>query len=324
MSVPMAAQVHSVFAQACNVSVRNHGLITLVSAELGNFPRAIRLATPSGFRFDHRIRPGQRVLRERDTIRIADADFTIDLRGATGWRSDLSCLRIDLANAACLRAWQLARRQTRAHSAARHGIAALLTREQQPCPKTPRHTALAADKYAALTSALTSSTRALQTATASLAALDLVGLGPGLTPAGDDFLVGYLAALWATCEAGAQPAARREFLLRFGQGLLGLLNRTTDISACYLACAIAGEVSQRLADLAHGIAAGSDTDVIRTLTESALAVGSTSGADGITGLLTGLATWSSLQPGEPEALPLAAINLRQPPNADMSVAPSVA
>ncbi len=45
----------------------------------------------------------------------------------------------------------------------------------------------------------------------------LIGLGPGLTPSGDDFLVGYLAGLW--CSAGS-TRLRVEFLSALGKAIV--------------------------------------------------------------------------------------------------------
>ena len=88
---------------------------------------------------------------------------------------------------------------------------------------------------------------------------------------------------------------RREFLMQFGCGLSGLTHKTNDISAMYLASAIAGEVSERLTELARAIGTCADTRQIRTVTHAALEVGCTSGADGVLGLLAGISVWSSIR-----------------------------
>jgi hypothetical protein len=99
------------------------------------------------------------------------------------------------------------------------------------------------------------------------AAADLIGLGEGKTPAGDDYLVGVYAALWSCSSARA----------------------FADLSALYLREAASGEVSERLADVAAGICAGGSDDVVANAVAKALSVGHSSGAAGIFGLLKGYA-----------------------------------
>ena len=110
----------------------------------------------------------------------------------------------------------------------------------------------------------------------------LLGLGPGLTPAGDDVLAGALVALHHHGDPrGAQLAAT----------VVPLLHRTTTVSAALLRQAVLGRAVPQLAAFVaaltcapgagvHGPgahlcgAAGVQQDVLRRL----LAVGSTSGA----------------------------------------------
>jgi hypothetical protein len=81
----------------------------------------------------------------------------------------------------------------------------------------------------------------------------LVGLGPGLTPAGDDVLAGALAAL-----AGAGDS------LRFGvlSAEVGrVLSRTTPVSAALLGEACRGRAVPELIGLLRALAGGGDLDV---------------------------------------------------------------
>ena len=80
----------------------------------------------------------------------------------------------------------------------------------------------------------------------------LIGLGEGRTPAGDDYLVGCFAALWACCDAS------KAFATALSARLMVLATRTEDLSWLYLEVAAVGEVSERIAAVATGIAAGSD------------------------------------------------------------------
>ena len=73
--------------------------------------------------------------------------------------------------------------------------------------------------------------------------LDLVGCGPGLTPSGDDFLVGFLAAHQFCNSSLARDARKR----KWGRALVKLARKqTTLISGELLACAVDGRFSEVL------------------------------------------------------------------------------
>jgi Protein of unknown function (DUF2877) len=119
-------------------------------------------------------------------------------------------------------------------------------------------------------------------AVAVLAALDaLVGLGPGLTPAGDDFIVGWLAGLSLVADTDAKV----RFLRAIRASIDGLRGKTTSISAQHLDDACALMFSERLSDLCVAIALGSPEPVLAAKLSAQLAVGATSGADAAAGLM---------------------------------------
>lgn len=107
-------------------------------------------------------------------------------------------------------------------------------------------------------------------------ARELIGLGGGLTPAGDDFLVGVLAVLqWRGCrDAEAQLVS--EIACR--------LNRTTLISSAFLERALAGEFSQPVLALFDAMEHGTDTALAPAVSRLC-AVGHTSGSDLLGGVL---------------------------------------
>ncbi|MBT6277425.1 MAG: DUF2877 domain-containing protein, partial [Chromatiales bacterium] len=135
----------------------------------------------------------------------------------------------------------------------------------------------------------------------------LIGCGPGLTPAGDDVLVGLLAGLYSTLptgprshdlsSSGAMDTPPRSALLRTAAlrietvqaAMRAGIRRTNIISAACLLHATNGEFSERIATLARHIATGAAASATVRATDDALAVGASSGADGVLGLLLGLA-----------------------------------
>ena len=121
----------------------------------------------------------------------------------------------------------------------------------------------------------------------------LIGLGYGLTPSGDDFLVGYMAGLW--CTAGVNPF-RTRFLTALGSELSEVSRNTNAISCAYLRSASKGNVSEPIAKLAHQLTQPNDMNSVRAATRAALQIGHTSGSDGVLGMLLGCLAWQDLPP----------------------------
>jgi hypothetical protein len=112
----------------------------------------------------------------------------------------------------------------------------------------------------------------------------LVGLGPGLTPAGDDFLIGWLAGL--ALRAGAPP--QREFLRDLCAGIAPLGSATTSVSRQHLEDACALAFSERLSDLCLAIGDAAPAPTLACAVAALVRVGASSGADAAAGLLFAL------------------------------------
>jgi uncharacterized protein DUF2877 len=108
-------------------------------------------------------------------------------------------------------------------------------------------------------------------------AAQLIGLGPGLTPSGDDYLGGVLVALrWVG--RGAQA----DSLWRWLEPRLS--ERTSAISAAHLAAAAGGEVHEALHDVLVDLAAWEAPDLLPSLSRLD-ALGHTSGWDALAGIV---------------------------------------
>lgn len=75
----------------------------------------------------------------------------------------------------------------------------------------------------------------------------LIGFGKGLTPDGDDYLLGYLAALWLW----QLPAPLADHQYRLQQVIDQHAHNTTDISRHYLERALQGHFQNRFASYSH-------------------------------------------------------------------------
>jgi hypothetical protein len=267
--VPQAdftGHVHSVFAQACNLA-SGDTLFTLVTPHAGNGPTTIRLAvgTPHDLRdlFDvgelfhcrqRRLRTGQTELR---------------LQHARVWRPAVGTSRLAPAQI-----------EGRLHDAA-----AMLARRHGA------HSSVIGREAATLVTALGQACRALDVDLAVHLAEALIGWGEGLTPAGDDFLVGLLAGLDAFAQADERRGAFRAALV---DAIARGLPRTTPIAAHYLRLAAGGHFIEPLLDARDDLLCEPRQAWVDAALGRALAVGATSGADTVGGLLAGLCAWLPL------------------------------
>jgi hypothetical protein len=108
----------------------------------------------------------------------------------------------------------------------------------------------------------------------------LAGLGGGLTPAGDDFIVGVLLAAWAGLY-GERSEGRGQMFNPIASTAAFL---TTTLSAAYLKSAAAGECIDHWHRLFTALDQP-DIDVLAEATKSLMSIGHTSGADGLAGFL---------------------------------------
>ena len=272
--------VHSVYRQACNIELDDGGLLTLLGREPGNVPHGIRCALPEPADFQAWLRPAQAVEADGLSLRIPEAGIAIDLSAAARWRCGLHGCAIDRHAEPTGRALRSVRAVLR-EQAPRSGFALLLLHDA--ASKSPLDEAMQRRLEQTLP-ALSCAGSNLDCDAAAHALARLAGLGPGLTPSGDDFIVGYLAALYSrwACEPWLWPYLRglsgpvRQFALRANL-----------ISRQYMLNALAEEFSESLTQVVLGVAVHDDL-WLRESTARLLRVGHSSGADSLLGLLFGL------------------------------------
>lgn len=276
------ATVHSSFRSAANL--RREGdpyLLTLLLSSETDLPQGIRVNAPPGFTFED-LPVNERLICRDEVLQCEKFPLTVDLRRGVRWKSDLlafSTETTDLAfSARWDKVWQTLndqQRQTGAELVAEYfrqpgGIVSAMTR-----------------RLVEGMNGLITSTRnnALDTGGSVTA---LLGLGSGLTPSGDDLLVGYMAGL--ICRAGRNQD-RNKFISDLGRTLTDLSFKTTDISRTYLFHATNGQFSKNLTRLAEAICTGIDPDQLVEIALAAMRMGHSSGMDAVTGLLLGLEAW---------------------------------
>jgi hypothetical protein len=250
-------QVHSVFARAANLVDERGSLTALLAANAPRVAHGVRLRRPCGV-LAHWFSPGAAFRWDGGDLCIASR-FGMSIRiasdGAQVWHGSVR------------------RSRRSAHHIAR-AVAALQLPRPQGSPLRSRLLALR-DAY-----------RADNSAAIAQAVHGLVGLGPGLTPAGDDALIGWLAG---TALLGPD---RRSEVLR--QAVRARLARTTDVSGAHLEDALAGAFSEPLAQFANALVRAPG-EAPRALADLA-AVGATSGLDAAAGLLAAVETAAAPRP----------------------------
>jgi hypothetical protein len=246
-------RIGGVFRRACNVDVGDGTLLVLTTPDLPHLPRALKLRVWAPL--DQLFRPGTAFrlsggLWRCGGVRGTSLDVAVWRPPPAGERAPDDQRRLRVAAATACRAAHLERRPEKRLPPDLDDLATRLG------------SALAGQDDGAL----------------RRVAAALVGLGQGLTPSGDDLLVGCLAWLARRPEA----RGRRDGL---ADALRPRLAATTPVSRHYLLEALAGRFSEPLVLLADAIDALRPAVPVERAAEAALATGASSGADGIAGLL---------------------------------------
>jgi hypothetical protein len=136
------------------------------------------------------------------------------------------------------------------------------------------------DRFAAGIQALTSGLRTNNLTTIGTGIEQLAGLGPGLTPAGDDLLLGFLAGLWLRREMNWPT----EMVQAISNQVNALATpRTTSLSATWLRHAAQGEFGEPWHGLAQALSSQQRPAMDLALARIA-ASGATSGLAALSGL----------------------------------------
>ncbi len=266
------ARVHSVFLRACNIETDSGELVTLLAAGSGNLPHGIRCALSFA-----PLRQGQAAILEGATLRVPAADLVVNLSRAALWNGTVAAASPGLCGAQGQGTLRELCETLREHAPDQGFAPALFCSGN---PRSALERALAA-RIGQTLPILAHATETKDAAEVVSALSALVGLGAGLTPAGDDFIVGYLAALWSRSyrEPGITSLLRA---LAVTGGELSL--HTNAISRQMLLDALQGHFAERLTEVVRCVGDGGG---VAGASLRALKVGHSSGADALCGLLFG-------------------------------------
>jgi len=277
------ARVHSVFRAAANLKLSDGALLTLLSLDGFGIPFGVRLSTIEDFD-GLGLEVGDAGVVRPDAIVIERSNgrrpFQVDC--ATAKRLAAPPLPPLRGNGANWRAGVALLEALQERAATDLRVAPLLRGARSPAATGRRLAHAACDLGRAV--------RTGEFGPMRDAAARLVGLGQGLTPAGDDFLCGFAAA--AHCRCAARPALAPH-LAQFADAVRERLDQTTEISAAFLRSALVGRLSEPLAELIEACAGGGENDVEGAVARLAR-VGHSSGLDAATGFFYGAAAFGGV------------------------------
>lgn len=263
-------RVQSVYRSVVNITTTD-GLLTVAGVG-GGLPNGILADLGPDWRAIG-LHPGMLVVASDAKIRVPDAGLEIEIAAAPRWSPRLHA-SAEAAEASAAR-WSRRSAATRTVARARASAGGFGSLLREAVAHDPGgYLDVARPSLAGLIVALEIGDRRC----AAQAATRLIGLGPGLTPSGDDVLVGIEAALHAL----AQPTAG---FLVLATG--GVESGTTELAATLLRHAAVGEFAERL-HLLLAVLLGSDDEAIPAVIDRAVAWGATSGTDCLLGVLIGL------------------------------------
>jgi hypothetical protein len=270
----MIGRVHSCYARIINVYTPSGRLLTLQGEGLLQAPLGLALATDVAA-LETRLPVGALVVQDIPTARRSPAALRLRCADALVWDGQVQAQPGLTPSVLAGRA---------------HGLAAWLCRHTSRRGLTPLLQALEhgpkgisatnAMAYAAL-APLWAGRQAFAVPTLLTLVKALVGLGEGLTPSGDDFLVGLLAVLHVTgflpCSAASPVHVQFCECVRLG---------TSQLSGEFLRCAFEGHFAEPLVLLVRALCAPA-TDAWPAHAATLAAVGHSSGVDAMVGIALG-------------------------------------
>lgn len=262
--------VHSVFLRAVNLKLPGRrGLIGLIAEPGCLTPYSAVVQTDAPFS-NAGICAGTAVFAEDRALRFPEAGLSVNLGSA-----EAVDLRVSTIAPFCRRPAEGAAdalTQALRGSGAQNGLAALATGGEGNA-----YTRLVGKRFPALVSAVSQG----DVEAAARAAASIAGCGAGLTPSSDDLLTGYLTALPLLAKKPREETAALVTAMTEAAAA-----RTGDISASFLLQC--GEGLSHRTFLALLRAVFESQDAVKPAAERVLAIGATSGADMITGLILAL------------------------------------
>ena len=278
----LAGSIHSVFHRALNIAI-DGTMLALLSGDLPRMPNGVRLSSVMLEELLRGLGPGMEVWVGDGELLIPGCNFSLCLPEAPPWEP-----RPDIEGYS----WQCETVAQHVHLLARYlvdrpqrgGLAALvgpllLGQAVQEMPLVW----MALPKMRLLARAA----REQDMAGVEEATRGLAGLGPGLTPAGDDVLAGFAAVMAMLSARISADGTSRSHVAEVIAAVAR--PRTTMLSGVLLEHAARGEVAEQLGEMLLTLALPvEESGAVLCAADKLLAFGETSGGDTLLGVLLGL------------------------------------
>lgn len=267
---PFAGRVLAVFERACNLVTSGNNLITLVLPQIGDGPLNIVVDGKPGDLAA--IEPGMSAWLEGTRLRVGGLE--VALERAVIWEPRPDWDRLWAYRDTFTDRLPLLLEALSLHHAPAGSLLTLTAGRYSAGPASSVSDALFATVWEAaetLQAGWEGDPAQLQVGAAQLA-----GLGGGLTPAGDDFLIGVMLWGWL-----AHPTPHRFCRLLFEVAA----PRTTALSVAFLRAASEGECSAPWHRLLTALQGGAEVSKLDQAVRDVLSHGGTSGADALAGFL---------------------------------------
>ena len=264
--------VHSVFDHACNIQLDRNRLVTLISPKLPNCPSAIKLDIAE----DQKLcfigfKAGMKSVINKDEIKMPEVCLSIKLTGAKVWDSSPLFIRSKISEEMLNGNIEKIRDLTLKFGEI-EGVASILDGD-----KTANHYK---DFIINSVKRLAKGISDFDYKEITEASKRLIGLGPGLTPAADDFLLGILASLYYV---GYYFGNHLENLKKIaGFIIYDLPGRTTFISEIMLKNGMKARFSEPIRDLMLAVIHNTS---VQDKCVNLLSIGGTSGSDCAAGIV---------------------------------------
>ncbi|MEA3337933.1 MAG: DUF2877 domain-containing protein [Chloroflexota bacterium] len=274
----LEATVESAFAEACNLVTLQGQHFALVSDKVGDGPLNAVVGRDQALAL---IDSGSRITGDGRCLHLGPG-WRLDLEAAISWDPvpDFNRLAAWPFVVRTNLAWL---RETIPLEAPTASFASEPQKQVQGAFGSRPAMTIVQAQAASLTNGLLDAYHHGKMSIVALFAQRLAGLGPGLTPAGDDWLAGWLVGLRAVGSMGLSdvPLAAEQVgktVIKAARG------RTSDFSLAFLEMAATGAVSQPWHDLLEALSSA-DPVPIRHAASEIMRRGATSGSDMLAGFL---------------------------------------
>lgn len=276
-------RVLHLFDHACNlINVRGE-VLSIVTTQIGNGP--FNLVIPRFRKPFERLSDGDEAGQTSEVFSEFDLQSTISINAK---QLNLGDLAINTGDSEL---WYPSPDWERLHAMRDDILNQIMSLQATPSdaegkPNNPLTTPFPVTIYQSLVSDLCSALATVDISSAIKIASKLSGLGAGLTPVGDDFMMGAIYATWII----HPPEIASAFANAIAETAAPL---TTSLSAAWLRSAGKGEAGILWHAFFESLLAGNTADIQLQITRL-LSVGATSGADALAGFTGTFSCWAEL------------------------------